>query len=405
MPESQNMARQGLNYARSWRGKLNPVYIPYFFTVFAACLCAALLSSCAAQRVKPPPLQPIGKKEVKLHLVWRTNLGVGSRLQQRQQIPAEGVEEVYMCDASRVVALRLSNGKRLWRKKLDNPISGCISLYGDTLYISDEEANVYAMDAQTREILWKTEVEINSDTPPSANENIVLIQTVNEKLFALDANSGSQLWSYSAFNPGLSLFGSFRPLIIGNNVITGFADGSIVIFDAISGNPVSFSQLVVPQGDNDIERLVDIDGTAIIKGRILYVSSYGDSTLALDLSSGTEVWRRPIGSPYSLIFSEDALFVVDKDSRIHALDFERGETLWTNEDFMGRDITAPNLLDNYIIFGDVGGFVHAVAVEDGRSIGRKRISLRPLKNFVLASSSGLLFLDTEGFTSLIDIKN
>lgn len=379
----------------------------YKYILVVACLTVIALSpACTQKLVKLPPLTPIALPdiEVKLKLVWRRSLGRGSRLQLRNQLPVEGISEVFLCDWRRIVALDLNRGKRLWRKKLDAPLSGCLGSFGDRLFVSDETGKVYAVNTENGDIVWQVQLDVNSDTPPSANENLVLVQTVNEQLIALDSNDGAPLWSYSAFNPGLSLFGSFRPLILGRVALSGFADGSIVIFDLQSGNPISFSQLAVPQGGSSIERLVDIDGTAVFENNIMYVSSYGGSTIALDLSSGKEEWRRAISSAYPAVIADGRLIVIDKDSRIHALDLESGEDLWQSEEYLFRSLSAPVRLDDYLVVGDNTGYLHVVSPTNGKTVGRKKIALKGIKNFMLTTSNGLLVVDKEGFANLVKIR-
>ena len=366
-------------------------------------LAILLIASCAQNAVKLSPL-PKYEKEVAVKLNWRVNLGRGSRLQLRHQSPAEVGDVVYLCDWRRLIALDLTNGKRLWRKKLGAPISGCLAHFGERIYLSDEDGVVYAINAENGDILWQKQLDADSVTPPTANESIVLIQTVSEKLYALNANDGTQLWSYSAYNPGLTLFGSFHPIIIGNIAISGFADGSVVVFDWSNGNPVSFRQISVPQGQSDIERLVDIDATAVFDDGKLYMSSYGETTLGLDLRGGTEIWRNDIGSFLTMAQDSERLFVVDKDNRIYAIKKSDGEIIWEREDYLYRGLTAPVLFDDYLAMGDRNGQLHVFSSEDGSSIGRRKMGLKDIINFMVATSEGLLLIDKEGFVNMLQFE-
>ena len=366
-------------------------------------LAILLIASCAQNAVKLSPL-PKYEKAAAVKLNWRVNLGRGSRLQLRHQSPAEVGDVVYLCDWRRLIALNLTNGKRLWRKKLGAPISGCLAHFGERIYLSDEDGIVYAINAENGDIIWQKQLDADSVTPPTANENVVLIQTVSEKLYALNANDGTQLWSYSAYNPGLTLFGSFHPIIIGNIAISGFADGSVVVFDWSSGNPVSFRQISVPQGQSDIERLVDIDATAIFDDGQLYMSSYGGTTLGLDLRSGTEIWRNDIGSFLTMAQDSERLFVVDKDNRIYAIKKSDGEIIWEREDYLYRGLTAPVLFDDYLAMGDRNGQLHVFASEDGSPVGRRKMGLKDIINFMVATSEGILLIDKEGFVNMLQIE-
>ena len=366
-------------------------------------LAILLIASCAQNAIKLSPL-PKYEKAAAVKLNWRVNLGRGSRLQLRHQSPAEVGDVVYLCDWRRLIALNLTNGKRLWRKKLGAPISGCLAHFGERIYLSDEDGIVYAINAENGDIIWQKQLDADSVTPPTANENVVLIQTVSEKLYALNANDGTQLWSYSAYNPGLTLFGSFHPIIIGNIAISGFADGSVVVFDWSSGNPVSFRQISVPQGQSDIERLVDIDATAVFDDGRLYMSSYGGTTLGLDLRSGTEIWRNDIGSFLTMAEDSERLFVVDKDNRIYAIKKSDGKIIWQREDYLYRGLTAPVLFDDYLAMGDRNGQLHVFSSEDGSPVGRRKMGLKDIINFMVATSEGILLIDKEGFVNMLQIE-
>lgn len=362
-----------------------------------------VVSGCAQNKVKSSPL-PKYKQTVSIKVDWRVNLGRGARLQLRHQAPAESGDHIYICDWKRLIVLDTKSGKRVWHKKLNYPLSGCMVNFGDRIYLSDEEGTVYAIDSESRDIIWQNDINADSIGPPAANQNVVLIQTVNEKLYALNSNDGSQLWVYSAYNPGLTLFGSFQPIILGNIAISGFADGSVIVFDLRSGNPVSVRQISVPQGQSDIERLVDIDSNAIFEKGILYISSYSGTTIALNLNSGKEVWRQSIGSFLNMAAGEDQLFLVDKDSRIYAIDKQDGSVIWQRDDYLYRELTAPVIGDDYLAIGDAKGYVHILSLKDGSTLAHKKIGITDIVNFILVTLEGLLVIDKEGFATMLQIE-
>lgn len=381
------------------RGYFSRGFRVLFFSLFLS----LFVIGCAKNKVTLKPL-PDFSKEVRIAVDWRTNLGRGARLQLRQQTPLEGTDNVIMCDWRRVVSLNIENGRRMWRKKLGAPITGCSGGFGDRIYVGDEDGIVYSLDSESGDIIWQSDLGIGGTSAPTANENIVLVQTVNEKLFALDANDGSQIWSYSAFTPPLTLFGSFRPLLLGNVVLSGFADGSVVVLDQRNGNVISFSQLVLPQGTSDLENLVDIDGGAVINENVMYVSSYGGATIALNLQSGREVWRRPLGSSLPMVIHNNALYLLDNDSRLYALNLADGETLWENEDYLYRGLTGPALSGDYLILGDDKGYVHAVNTQSGEPAARRRMSITGFNNFALATTQGVLMVEREGFAAMVTVR-
>lgn len=358
-------------------------------------LCTMLLS-CAQNQTKPLQPPPDGPK---LGLAWRTNLGYGARLQLRQQTPANYEENLYFCDKNRLLALNLNNGKRLWQEKFPHILNGCITRFADYLYFSDENGVVYAYNLVTRALQWQSQLKEDSVVAPTANEQIVLVQTVSENLYALNAHDGSLLWSYNAYTPPLSLFGAFQPILLGPYSITGFADGSFVIHRWETGQLLSYRQIAVPRGRTDLDRIIDLDATAVFDSGTLYLASYGSFFLALDLQQGVEKWRADFSGNLAPTKDADSIYAVDSDNRIYAFSMADGAIRWIQEGLGDRELTAPILWGGNVVVGDHKGFVHIFSHQDGSLLARRRSGLMPIGNFPLVVNDMLIILDKEGFVS------
>ncbi len=136
----------------------------------------------------------------------------------------------------------------------------------------------------------------------------------------------------------------------------------------------------------------------------MFLSSYGGATIALDLQSGKEIWRRNLGSSLPMVIFEQALYLVDNDSRIYALNLGDGETIWQNENYLYRDLTAPTLIEEYLLAGDTKGYVHAINARSGETAGRKKFSITGIRDFMLPTTQGVVLLEKEGFASLVEIR-
>lgn len=331
-----------------------------------------------------------------LSLDWRTNLGYGSRLQLRHQYPVYYDDRLYFCDKNKLLALDATNGKRLWQRKFPATLNSCLGRFADILYFTDNEGAIYAFNIINRELLWQLNIGESSITAPVANEQVVLIVTLNEHLYALNSQDGTILWSYQAFRPPLTLFGSFRPLIVGPYSIVGFGDGALVIHNWQEGRLISYHPVAVPQGKTDLERLVDLDGSAVFDGGVLYVPTSRNSVLALDLQLGTEQWRAQFGSQLPLAYDGQTLYGVNQDNELYALTKEDGKTLWLQNDLSGRRLTAPTLWQDNIALGDNKGYLYLFSSQDGSQLAKRRMGVVPFNPILLATDDRLILLDTEG---------
>lgn len=329
-----------------------------------------------------------------LSLDWRANLGYGSRLQLRHQDPVYYDDKLFFCDKNRLIALDVNDGKRLWRQKFPATLNSCLGRFADILYFTDNEGIVYALSTINQELLWQLNLGENSVIAPTANEQVVLVLTLNEHLYALNAQDGTILWSYQAFKPPLTLFGSFRPLIVGSYSIVGFGDGTLVIHNWQEGRLVSYRQIVTPQGKTDLERLVDLDASAVFDDGILYVPTSRNFVLALDLQQGNQKWRAQYGSQLALTHDDQALYGVNEDNQLYALSKEEGKTLWSQ--VTERRLTAPVLWQGNIAVGDDKGYLYLFSSQDGSQLAKRRIGVVPFNPSLLLADDRLILLDTEG---------
>jgi hypothetical protein len=71
-----------------------------------------------------------------------------------------------------------------------------------------------------------------------------------------------------------------------------------------------------------------------------------------------------------LAADERLLFGTESDGVIQAWRLATGEKAWSYEPLKFRDLTAPVVIGRSLAVGDLQGFVHLIAREDGRPLGR-----------------------------------
>lgn len=112
--------------------------------------------------------------------------------------------------------------------------------------------------------------------PPATNGDVVVVQTQDDRLIGLDADTGNQRWTYDSTPGVLTLRGTGAPLVTNHLAIGGLSTGKVVALDTRNGVPVweQRGDVAIPQGRSELERIVDIDGGLLLSGGTLYVASY-----------------------------------------------------------------------------------------------------------------------------------
>jgi outer membrane protein assembly factor BamB len=129
----------------------------------------------------------------------------------------------------------------------------------------------------------------------------------------------------------------------------------------------------VGEGRTDLERMVDIDGRMAYLNGDLFVAGYSSAVQALTAEGGRILWSRDLSSVSGLAASRDAIFVAASDGTVWALDRRTGGALWKNEALMHRMLSVPVLQGDYVVVGDLEGYLHWLRREDGSLAARSKL--------------------------------
>ena len=153
--------------------------------------------------------------------------------------------------------------------------------------------------------------------------------------------------------------------------------------------------LTPPGGRTEIEKVIDIDAPIVVVGNELYAGSYQGALAALALESGDIIWLTEASIYSGMAVSDDAVFVSQADGTVMALSRFTGREIWKKENLLNRYPTAPAIVGNSIVIGDLEGYLHWLNKESGEtqqriSIGSDKISSAPIvvDDIVLVQTDG-----------------
>lgn len=304
---------------------------------------------------------------------WQASTGDGLEDEQFLQLmPAVFDQTVVVTDPNDgVTAFEINTGKKLWHAPLkDVAISSGAGLSSDLAMVGSSEGEVIALNFATGQEVWRTQVSSEVLVPPQIARDVVVVRTLDGKLFGLDSQSGSRIWVYERSVPILTLRGVSTPLIMGPAVVAGFDNGKLAAVQLDNGTLLWETSIAVPRGRSDLERMVDIDGNLVVQGEALYVASYQGRIVAMDLRDGHLLWERELSSYAGIGADNSYIYVSDADNQVWAFDRLSGTAVWKQAKLAGRSLTAPVSTGNFVVVGDLEGYLHWMRVEDGQFVGR-----------------------------------
>lgn len=341
-----------------------------------ALVVVALLCACSNDNPREPkPLQKI-QTEVRLKLVWKRSIGTGDDELQLQLRPAFIDGSVYTVDIDGFVAVTdLTSGKRTHRHDLGEVrVSGGFGHDAERLFYTTFEGELVALkrdDSFTE--LWRARLTSEALAAPASNGTHVTVQTIDGKVVNFDANSGLQRWRYDSLDPILTLRGTAAPIYVKDAVLVNFANGELLAFEDEDGSVRWKATVGLPQGRTELERLVDADDVPVSNATKLFAVAYQGKLMALDLNRGFEVWSKPASSFNRVAADAEHVFVADSDGVVTAFAENSGEVLWKNDALQYRRLSAPVIFGTTVVVADFEGYIHLLAQDDGRIVGRREI--------------------------------
>lgn len=181
--------------------------------------------------------------------------------------------------------------------------------------------SLYALEetsSATPNLLW-TNNTIATDkiiAAPLQVDDTVYIGSADFKLFALDSESGAELWRFTtkgaiwsspSYHDGTIYLSSLDKHVYALNAETGQQQWQVALGGAISAQP-----LINPEAN------------------LLYVGAYDNTLYALDLETGQTQWSIPTSNWIwnAPALADNLIYFADSSGHVYAADATTGELLW-----------------------------------------------------------------------------
>jgi outer membrane protein assembly factor BamB len=204
--------------------------------------------------------------------------------------------------------------------------------------------------------------------------------------------------------PSLSLRGTSSPIIGAGMVLSGFASGKIVALEIGSGRLLWERTVAHPSGSSEIERLVDVDSTPLVVGRVLYAASFQGNIVAIDMRTGRTLWSRDVSTYTGMDADRQNIYLTDESGNVLAVDQRTGTSLWRQDKLRARLLNAPTLVAEYVAVGDLAGYVHWLLKDTGQFAARMRVTDGAIRSRGVAVGSTLFVQSQEGQLAAVQIR-
>jgi len=222
------------------------------------------------------------------------------------------------------------------------------------VFVGSTDHRLYALDAESGSVLWTADVGQEVRSSPCVLAGKVIFSDITGRLHAVEQDTGRELWSAAVgATPDCSVRGDEQQAFVGTS------GGALLAF-----NPQDGQRLWQTRLDGEVVASAACDGTSVAIG------TPESGLVLLSAEDGQERWRWRVhgglhGSP---VLVDGQVVVGSGDGRLELLDTD-GTLLWTS--FLRSEIEcSPAVGHGRVVIGSADGEVACFELTTGRTIWR-----------------------------------
>ncbi len=178
-------------------------------------------------------------------------------------------------------ALDVENGRELWKAQESRPIAAPALVTDTTVVYGTQGGRLVSRHPVSGDLVYAIDLGGAIESAPVLHDGRLLVYLRGHQIVCLDAQTGKIIWNYRRAVPvTVTLQRTTRPLVVGNSVIVGFADGYAGALSLQEGL-LQWEQKLV-----DTQKFVDVDLNPLLVGGLVITGSPSGELKALAPQDG-----------------------------------------------------------------------------------------------------------------------
>ena len=284
------------------------------------------------------PAHRISHPSVGEALALQFSVDIGEGNDKGARITADPVVSggvIYTVDAYARVSAVSTTGSVLWTRDLAPRTDNASSASGGSLAISDGRlfvgtgyGRLTALDAATGSKLWSQDLDAPGTAAPTVAGKLVYIVARDSRAWAFDVETGRIAWTADGTAPTSSFGGGSGPAVGNELAVFPFPSGEVVAAFP-RGGLTRWSTVITGQRLGHVAASVsDISADPVIDGNRVYVGNISGRTVALDLATGERLWTLNDGATSPVVPAGDSIFLLNDLNQLIRADAGSGAVIW-----------------------------------------------------------------------------
>lgn len=273
-----------------------------------------------------------------LHIKQSVSVGEGNEFSHTlvpRPVIADG--RVYGMDAEGYVSAHDINdiSKKLWMSsalvvdKEDEVMGGGLAVNAGKLYGVSGLGRVAALDAASGSELWHRDLGIPLRSAPRIAGKMLFVITIDSQLFALDAATGTTLWSHRGIGETAGLMNTISPTVASDMVIVPYASGELYALKLETGDEIWRASLAQAKRTEATAIFSGIGGDPVVDESVVFAVSSSGLFSVFNLLNSQPLWEKNIASINTPWVVGEYVFVLTEDNRLMAMVKYDGRVRWS----------------------------------------------------------------------------
>lgn len=268
-----------------------------------------------------------------------------------------------------VTRIDAASGRSVWRISAGMPLTAGVGSDGNTVAVVGEKGMVLAFDGNGK-LRWKAQASSEVLSAPAVGEGLVIVRSLDNRVAAFDAESGTRRWVAQRTAPPLTLRTAPGIVIAAPSAFVAMPGGKLLALALNNGAPRWEVAVGDPRGATELERIADVSGAPVMVGREVCAVAYQGRIGCVDAVTGATRWAKEFSSDVGLAADERFVFAADDRGVLNAFSRDTGASVWRNNKLANRRLSAPISFGRAVAVGDGQGYMHFLSREDGSFLAR-----------------------------------
>jgi outer membrane protein assembly factor BamB len=372
------------------------------------------LSACSSSGPKPAKLESF-TPTLDLKAKWTVSTDRLPTVAMGQGAFAPAVSSGVVVVAGpkgQVSGYKLQDGSLVFERDLKAELAAGVGSgagLGAGLFAVVTNAGEVALLDAKGQVRWRVAMGGVSHERPVIAGGSVLVRLADNRVAAFSQETGARRWVIQRTLPSLVLHGQSGMTTAADaavesrsdqlgavDLVVGLPGARLLWLNATNGAVRWETTVVTPRGSNEVERLSDLLGEAVVVADSVCVAAYQNQVSCHEVASGRAKWTQKLDVSQPVTADQTLVVGVEANSRVHAYDRASGEKRWSQTGLFLRGATEAVSFDRAIWIADQDGFLHGLSRDNGQFVARVSLPGGKPAGRMLVTREGLLIQTQSG---------